>query len=202
MLRNVPSCRATVRSQNEIRGEEALQNSMKRVISFFAVAVFIAAAFGIPGLVQSSEAQGKSESRPTITKEEALNLEKKFWDARIAGDAAGVAKLMADDAVYIHGNGHGDTKAEYIADMPNNAILGIEREEPTTVVLFPGGAIIRGIANITLEQKHPDGTSEKAMRHQSQSTVWAAMPGGWQLKLLQQTGIPGPGRGRGGPPAQ
>jgi hypothetical protein len=179
-----------------------MQFVRKRPMHFFVAAVSIAVAFGMGWPARSSEAQGKSESKPSLTKEEALNLEKRFWNMRMAGDADGIAKLMADDTVYIHGNGHGDTKAEYIAAMPSNVITGIEREEPTTVVLFPGGAIIRGIANITLDQKGPDGTVTKAVRHQSQSTVWAWMPGGWQLMLLQQTSLPAPGRGRGGPPSQ
>lgn len=179
-----------------------MQFVRKHRMPFLVTAVAIAVAFGMGRPARSSEAQGKSESKPSLTKEEALNLEKKFWDMRMAGDANGVGKLMADTAVYIHGNGHGDTKTEYIDAMPSNVITGIGREEPTTVVLFPGGAIIRGIANITLDQKSPDGTVTKAVRHQSQSTVWAWMPGGWQLMLLQQTSVPVPGRGRGGPPSQ
>jgi hypothetical protein len=176
--------------------------SMKRSPSFVAAALFIAAAFGVAGPVRSSEAQGKPGMKSTITKDEALGLEKKFWDTLIADDTAGMAKIMADDSVFIHGNAVADTKSDFIAAMANPVVTGFDREEPTELVFFPGGAIIRGTANVTVNQKGSDGTVQKIVRHQSQSSVFVLTPAGWQMMLMQQTAIGGPGRGRGGPPAQ
>ena len=125
-----------------------------------------------------------------ITAAQALDLQKKFEAAQIAGDAATVASLMADDATFVHGNMRVQTKAEFVAGVgkggPNN-FEGADRK----VVLFNGGALVTGPVTITLAMPAANGGAAPPPRqlHIYLSTLWVHTAAGWQVLLSQTTEV-------------
>jgi uncharacterized protein (TIGR02246 family) len=136
---------------------------------------------------RSSEAQVVA-SNERLTAAKALDLEKRFQDATIASDAATIAKLMADDAIFVHGNALVQSKAEFLeaATKRRFRIRSFEISEPQ-VVVFGGGAIVSGLEDIVLA---PRAAGEQPLKVEMRvSGVWVARPGGWQLILNQSTPV-------------
>jgi len=124
--------------------------------------------------------------------DEALKMQKKFQDAVVAADGAALASLMADNAIFIHGNGVMQSKAEFI-DAITSGKLGVSQYElhDSKVVLFEGGAIITGLVDFGL--KGPAGAaSPPRVLHFRGSAVWLHSSGAWRLVFDQDTTVAGP----------
>jgi len=149
-------------------------------------------AFGVTLLfnflgARSSKAQ-VAASNQQLTAAQVLDLEKRFQDATIASDAATIAKLMADDAMFVHGNALVQSKADFL-EAASKRQFRIRRFEITNpkVVFFDGGAIVSGVEDIVLA---PHAAGEQPVKVQMRvSGVWVARPGGWQLILNQSTPV-------------
>jgi len=149
-------------------------------------------AFGVTLLfnflgARSSKAQ-VAASNQQLTAAQVLDLEKRFQDATIASDAATIAKLMADDAMFVHGNALVQSKADFL-EAASKRQFRIRRFEITNpkVVFFDGGAIVSGVEDIVLA---PHAAGEQPVKVQMRvSGVWVARPSGWQLILNQSTPI-------------
>ena len=160
-----------------------------RMVSL-AMAIALAAALAVT-LAAPAALAGPADEK--ITAAQALDLQKKFEAAQIAGDAATVASLMADDATFVHGNMRVQTKAEFVAGVgkggPNN-FEGADRK----VVLFNGGALVTGPVTITLAMPAANGGAAPPPRqlHIYLSTLWVHTAAGWQVLLSQTTENPPP----------
>src|SRR5271170_3269355 len=87
----------------------------------------------------------------TISQTQALELQKKFEDAQIAGDAAVISMLMADDGLFIHATGAVQTKAEFVRSIAAGRLRPSKFESSDRrVILFEGGAIVEGAVAVTL----------------------------------------------------
>ena len=130
-----------------------------------------------------------------------LDLQKRFQDATVASDAATLAKLMADDAMFVHGNALVQSKAEFL-DAATKRRFRINRFEITDpkVVFFEGGAIVSGVEDIVLAPRVPGEEPQKVQMRVS--GVWVARPGGWQLLLNQSTPVQQPASPPAAPPKQ
>jgi hypothetical protein len=86
------------------------------------------------------------------SQDEVLRMQKKFQDASVAGDGAAVGALMADDSIFVHGNGAMQSKPEFLAAMANGqlALSQYDLSNPK-VVLFDGGAIVTAIVDIAFK---------------------------------------------------
>lgn len=154
--------------------------------SLSVVALGVALLLNFVG-VRSSRAQGVA-SNGKLTAAQVLDLQKRFQDATVACDAATIAKLMADDAIFVHGNGLVQRKTEFVeaAAKRRFRIRSFEIASPK-VVFFDGGAIISGVEIIVLG---PSAVGEQPRKVQLRvSDVWVVRPGGWQLLLNQGTPI-------------
>jgi len=131
------------------------------------------------------------------TQDEALKMQTKFQDACVAADAAALTSLMADNAVFVHGNGVMQSKAEFI-DAIATGKLGVSQYDlhDPKVVLFEGGAIVTGLVDFGL--KPPAGsTNPPRVLHFRGSAVWLHSSAGWRLVFDQDTTLaapPGPPR--------
>jgi hypothetical protein len=100
---------------------------------------------------------------------------------------------MADDAIFVHGNGLVQSKAEFVeaAARKRFRIRSFEIRNPK-VVFFDGGAIVTGLEDIVLG---PAAAGEQPRKVQLRvSDVWVARPGGWQLIFQQGTPVEAPAR--------
>jgi hypothetical protein len=135
-------------------------------------------------------AQNGAAMGPKMTEAQMLDLQKQFEDASIAADAAKVSALMSDDAMFVHGSGALQTKAEYINSLTTGQLkVSTYQMNDGKVVFFDGGAVVSGPTDIGLVL--PGGAPPR-MLHLRVSTVWLAKPTGWQVVLNQGTPIAGP----------
>jgi ketosteroid isomerase-like protein len=153
-----------------------------RVIAFGIALFFVLAGSG------SSKAHSAA-SNGKLAAAQVLELQKRFEEATVTCDAATIAKLMADDAIFVHGNASVQRKPEFVkaARERRFRIKSFDITDPK-VVFFDGGAIISGVENIVLGPSPAGGQPRKVRMRVSD--VWVARPGGWQLILNQGTPFP------------
>jgi ketosteroid isomerase-like protein len=135
---------------------------------------------------------GAQTSQSSTTQKDLVDLQKKFQDLTVAGDSAGVSALMSDEAIFIHGNGAAQSKAEFLTAMATGqlAFSMYDLKDPK-VVIFDGGAIVSGLVDIAF--KAPAGSqAPPRIIHMRGSSVWVQRPSGWRLVLDQDTTIPAP----------
>ena len=124
--------------------------------------------------------------------DEALKIQQKFQDAVVAGDGAALTSLMADNAMFVHGNGVMQSKAEFI-DAITTGKLGVSQYDlhDSKVVLFEGGVVVTGLVDFGL--KPPAGsTNPPRILHFRGSAVWLHSSAGWHLVFDQDTTLAGP----------
>jgi len=154
--------------------------------SLSMIAVAVGLLFHFVG-VRSSRAQAAAPNE-RLTATQVLDLQKRFQNATVASDAATIAKLMADDAIFVHGNALVQTKTEFVAAATKRRfrIRKFQLSNPK-VIFFDGGAVVSGIEDIVLAPRAA-GEQPRNVRMRV-SGVWVARPGGWQLILNQSTPI-------------
>ncbi|HEX4002742.1 MAG TPA: nuclear transport factor 2 family protein [Candidatus Acidoferrales bacterium] len=159
-------------------------------IATLAAAVILAAS-AIAALAVRVSAQSSPQ-------DEVLAAQKKFTDACVAADAATLNSVMADDALFIHGNGVMQSKAEFV-DAITTGKLGVSQYDlhDPKVVEFNGGAIVTGLVDFGI--KPPAGSTNPPMvLHFRGSAVWLHSAAGWRLLFDQDTTLAAP---RQAPPA-
>jgi ketosteroid isomerase-like protein len=160
-----------------------------RRISIGIAAIAVVMLFTAANLRLSS-AQNGAAMKQKMTEAQMLDMQKQFEDASIAADAAKVSALMADDAIFVHGSGAAQSKAEYINSLTTGQLkVSTYQMTDGKVVFFDGGAVVSGPTDIGLML--PGGAPPR-MLHLRISTVWLAKPSGWQVVLNQGTPIAGP----------
>ena len=140
-----------------------------------------------------------SQARAQATQNEVLKLQKQFQDACVAGNVDAIGPMMADDAIFIHGNGVMQGKTEFLAAIKNGQLplSAYDLKEPK-VVLFDGGAIVSGLEDLTFKPR-PGSAAPPLVIHMRGSAVWVHKAAGWHLILDQDTTLAGPPAAR--PPA-
>jgi hypothetical protein len=155
-----------------------------------SVAAMMAVVLFAAGNARRVSAQNDAATRPKMTQAQMLDLQKQFEDASIAADAVKVSALMSDDAIFVHGSGAVQTKAEYINSLTTGQLkVSTYQMNDGQVVFFDGGAVVSGPTDIGLVS--PGGAPPRLL-HLRVSTVWVAKPTGWQVILNQGTPIAGP----------
>jgi ketosteroid isomerase-like protein len=151
-------------------------------------AATVVAAILIAGAALCARAQASAQ-------DEVLNLQKKFQAATVSGDTATIASLMADDAIFIHGNAAKQNKTEFLAGIKNGqlAFSAYDLSDPK-VMMFKGGAIVTGIVDITFKARPGGPPGSPRTLHMRGSSVWLHGAAGWKLILDQDTPIQGPPR--------
>jgi hypothetical protein len=154
------------------------------------ITLIAAAMFFVAASARLSIAQNGAAMRQKMTEAQMQDLQKQFEDASIAADAAKVSALMSDDAIFVHGSGAVQTKAEYIASLSGGQ-LKLSKYEMIggKVVFFAGGAVVSGPTEISLVAT--GGAPPRTLRLLI-STVWVEKPSGWQVVLNQGTNIAPP----------
>jgi ketosteroid isomerase-like protein len=158
--------------------------SENRLVSMFAAALAVATLM-IAGLAVRARAQASAQ-------DEVVSMQKKFSDACVAADGATLVSLMADNAIFIHGNGVMQSKPQFVDAITTGklAVSQYDLHDPK-VVLFDGGAIITGLVDFGI--KPPAGsTNPPHVLHFRGSAVWLHSSAGWHLIFDQDTTLPAP----------
>lgn len=123
---------------------------------------------------------------------EALKLQKQFQDAVVVADTDAIAPLVADEAIFIHGNGAAQTKQQFLAAIKAGqlALSPYDLKDPK-LIAFDGGAIVSGPVDLTFKPR-PNATTPLMTTHMRGSSVWVQRSGKWVLLLDQDTTISSP----------
>lgn len=155
----------------------------------------VSAALALATLLFVSSLAAPSARAQTATRKGALNeaqilaLQKKFQDASMAADLPALSALMADNAIFIHGSGVAQTKAEYINSLTSGRMkLTMYQLKDAKVTFFKDGAIVVGLTDVGLASpRHAAAAAPPRLIHMRVSTVWLRKLDGWQLILNQGT---------------
>lgn len=106
--------------------------------------------------------------------------------AKAACDWDALERLLADDLVYVHGNGHTDSKASLLASLATRRVhyLGAARRD-TTLRRFGELAMLSG--RITL--RYELGGQERA-GDSTFLSAWVLRGGRWQLVHWHSANLP------------
>jgi len=155
-----------------------------------AAALLFITTLGASG---SLHAQAAGASKRQLTEAQVLALQKQFQDATVAVDTAALGKLMADDAIFVHGSAMVQSKAEYVDSVAKGAMKFTNYDSTDSkVVFFDGGAVISMLTDVGLAPRPGVAGTQPFKVHMRVSSVWVAKPAGWQLILIQGTPIPAP----------
>lgn len=112
--------------------------------------------------------------------DEVLAAQSRKFAAQVAGDAAALGELLADELVYTHANGMVDDKASLIRSLSEKSYLAVECL--SSDVLFCGDvAVVTGEVDITVHE---------ALRFKGRYTdVWVRRDG-WKNLAWQSTIVP------------
>jgi ketosteroid isomerase-like protein len=159
----------------------------------------VACAMAATMLVSSFAA--RTRAQVSAMQQQALDMQKKFQELTTAGDADGVAQLMTDEAIFIHGNGAAQSKSEFVSAIRGGqmAFSMYDLKDPK-VVTFTGGAIVSGLVDLAFKAP-PNAAAPPRILHLRGSSVWVQTPAGLKLVLDQDTTIAGPPAGAPPPPA-
>jgi ketosteroid isomerase-like protein len=150
-------------------------------------------AAGIAAALLLVSGTGMRAKAQSSAQDEVLAMEKKFTGACVAGDTATLNSIMADDALFIHGNGVVQTKAELVDAIATGTLpVGQYDMSEPKVILFDGGAIISGIVDFGFRSPAGSASPSRPL-HMRGSSVWVNHAGKWQLYLAQDTTLSGPG---------
>jgi len=158
--------------------------SKNRLIGTLAAAA-MAATLLVAGIALRATAQSSAD-------DEVLAMQKKFTDACVAADGATLNRVMADNAIFIHGNGVMQSKSEFI-DAITTGKLGVSQYDvkDPKIIAFDGGAIVTGLVDFGI--KPPAGSAAPPrVLHFRGSAVWLHSSSGWHLIFDQDTTLAGP----------
>jgi Domain of unknown function (DUF4440) len=158
--------------------------SRNRLVGRLAVSTMVAMFIVAPIAVRANA--------PGSVQDEVLALQKSFSDACVAADGATLNSLMADNAIFIHGNGMMQSKSEFVDAITTGklAVSQYDLKDPK-VVEFNGGAIVTGLVDFGF--KPPAGSSAPPrILHFRGSAVWLHSSAGWHLIFDQDTTLTGP----------
>src|SRR5579872_4444260 len=133
------------------RGEEMLMRISRNQQILASVTAVVAAVVLMAAAALQVYGQAATES-------EALQMQKKFQDAVVAGDISTIEPLMADGAIFIHGNGAMQNKTQFLDGIKNGqlSLSAYDLKEPK-VIPITGGAIVTGLEDLTF--RPPAGSS-------------------------------------------
>lgn len=161
----------------------------KSLALYFSAALLMAVFFGIGAVRAANAARGSAQ----LTKDEALKLTNDFQKATVGAEAATLDKLMADDCIFIHGNGMVQTKAVFTSMLTSGRmkVTSWDMKSPN-VMLFNGGAIVTGESDWVMMPPGGSASANPMTLHLRVSQIWVHTAKGWQLILDQDTSIAQP----------
>jgi len=158
--------------------------------AILGVAAVALVSMGAMVAARTAQAQAAAGSKRQLTEAQVLDLQKQFQDATVARDTAAIKRLMADDAIFVHGSALVQTKAELLESMTKGQVrIRAYTSKDSKVTFFNGGAIVSAVTDITLAPQPGVAGTQPFHVQMRISDVWLAKPIGWQLILHQGTPI-------------
>lgn len=123
----------------------------------------------------------------TLAQRTVQESERMRFEAQVARDTATLARLLANDLVYIHSNALVETKTDFIRSVGGGGIryLGLRKTEPGMTQVWGKTAISQGIVEV--KGLYQGNTFDMSLRFTS---VYRKTKGIWILHAWQSTRIP------------
>jgi ketosteroid isomerase-like protein len=154
--------------------------------------ILLGVACAIAAMILVSSYGLRARAQGPANQQQILDMQKKFQELTVAGDGDGVAALMADDAIFVHGNGAAQSKAEFVGAIKAGqmAFSMYDLKDPK-IIIFNGGAIVSGLVDLAFKAPPGSATPPRVI-HMRGSSVWVQAASGWKLILDQDTSITAP----------
>jgi hypothetical protein len=135
-------------------------------------------------VITSAMISHEHQASPAI-RAEVLAIEAKRVKALLDHDMDGLARLLAEDLVYIHSNGTIDDKASFLERKSNVRYTRFDQIDPV-VRAYGDVAIINVLTDVTVASSTGGGNIIKLWS----SNVWSRASGTWLQVLWHCTRIP------------
>jgi len=114
-------------------------------------------------------------------------MERRLYDAQVAGVSADIAPMLSADLRYLHSTGVAETRAEYLAGVDDRLYeYGRIDSRDTRLIASGDLAIQDGIVDMTVSAHG----APKQLIHLLFCLVWRREAGAWKLLYRQATRIP------------
>jgi ketosteroid isomerase-like protein len=114
------------------------------------------------------------------------SAEKSWAAATVAGDAAALGRLLADDLTYTHSSGTTDTKAQYIGNLTGKLKYHKIEHESMDVRIYGTTAVLTATARVSTSR---DGGAPSPA-HLRFIHVWLRQGNDWKLVAHQSLRLP------------
>jgi ketosteroid isomerase-like protein len=150
---------------------------MKLIIPYVVVAA---------ALLPFTSGQAEQESTNNNSEQEVRQMIEKYRTALLRRDILTLAKIWADDYVFVNASGEALTKAQRLANLKSAATSfeSIKEEENLTVRVYQNSAV--ATSRVTIKGQY---SGQPASGQYRSTHVWVKGPTGWQLVSNQLTAI-------------
>jgi uncharacterized protein (TIGR02246 family) len=116
------------------------------------------------------------------SQEDTIKAAEKAWAvATVAGDAAALDKLLADDLTYTHSTGDTDNKRVFVANLKGALKYHKLDHEAMTVRVYGNTAVVTATAQLATSRNG----AQPAPAHLRFIHVWVQQAGKWRLVAHQ-----------------
>lgn len=141
------------------------------------------------------QAKGSSSAPLKLTEADAIQLQRRLFDAMIAHDLPRLGALLDEKLIYIHIGGVTQNSREEFLQWVDTGpkFKTFELIDPKVFLYEDAFALTGRVESTSLVQEKSDGGTSKyqdTVLHLVLSALWARKAAGWQLVLLQYTQIP------------
>jgi Domain of unknown function (DUF4440) len=137
-------------------------------------------------------ASGSPAFAAKISRDQAVQLQRKYLDLIVAGDWKGASEMMAPEMLWIHATARIDTKQSRMDSLikgPARPWSSIETKDDM-VDVFNDFAIVT--SDTTWASPPAPGQTGPRVAHLRLTTVWVNQGGTWRLVRFQGTMFPPP----------
>lgn len=123
-----------------------------------------------------------------LLEQEAAAHERLRLETLVAGDRSGLAALMSEDCVVIHGSGVKETKAEFLGIFERMKIASLDQLASSIRIFGEDMAVI--ISTTEMRSCSVATPAQEILIRHHQTTVWRKEGDRWQFNTMHNTRIP------------
>ena len=123
-----------------------------------------------------------------LLEQEAAAHERLRLESLVAGDRSGLAALMSEDCVVIHGSGVKETKAKFLGIFERMKITSLDQLESSIRIFGEDMAVI--ISTTEMRSRSVASPAQEILIRHHQTTVWRKEGDRWRFNTMHNTRIP------------
>lgn len=124
----------------------------------------------------------------TVLEQEAAAHERLRLESLVAGDRSGLAALMSEDCVVVHGSGVKESKTEFLGIFDRMKIESLDQIESSVRIFGDDMAVI--ISTTEMRSRPVASPDQDILIRHHQTTVWRKEADRWRFNTMHNTRIP------------